>query len=81
LYSLRKFEIEKLQPKEENKFQANQREKRRRLKQAGRALPRTSDAAGESLTALPAKAGEERAIVEAVHQRMQLPRLGKNAIQ
>jgi hypothetical protein len=30
-----------------------------------RPLPRTSDAAGESLTALPAKAGEERAIVEA----------------
>lgn len=38
MYSLRKFEIEKLQPKEENKFQANQREKRRRLKQAGRVL-------------------------------------------
>ena len=27
-----------MQPKEENKFQANQREKRRRLKQAGRVL-------------------------------------------
>jgi hypothetical protein len=30
-----------------------------------RPLPRTSDAAGERFTAFPAKAGEERAIVEA----------------